>query len=63
VGADLLERPVERLDVGVGEVAGEVLFDCVPVVAAGLLHRVAALVGEDDEDVRLADGPCRAKPR
>jgi hypothetical protein len=50
VRADLLERAGERRDVGVGEVAREVLFDPMPVVAAGLLHRVAALVGEHDED-------------
>src|SRR5436190_23622582 len=49
VGADLLERAGQRLDVGVGEVAGEVLLDCVPVVAARFFHRGAALVGEDDE--------------
>ena len=35
VGADLLEGPGERLDVGVGKVAGEVLLDPVPVMAAG----------------------------
>jgi len=34
----------------VSEVAGEVLFNRVPVVAAGSLHRVAAVVGEDDEN-------------
>jgi hypothetical protein len=50
VGTEFLERAGERLDIGVGEVAGEVPFDRVPVVAAGLLHRVAAVVGEDDED-------------
>jgi hypothetical protein len=50
VGADLFEGAGEGCDVGVGEVAGEVLFDPVPVVAAGLLHGGAALVGEDDED-------------
>ena len=50
MGAEFLEGADEGLDVGVGEVAGEVLFDPVPVVAAGLLHRGAALVGEDDED-------------
>jgi hypothetical protein len=38
MGADLLEPADERLDVGVGELAGEVLFDRVPVVAAGMLH-------------------------
>jgi hypothetical protein len=61
VGADLLERSSERLDVAVGEVAGEVLFDRVPVVSAGLLHRCTALVREDDEDrtavVLRADAP------
>jgi hypothetical protein len=31
-------------------VAGEVLVDRVPVVAAGSLHRGAALLGEDDQD-------------
>jgi hypothetical protein len=50
VAADLLERAGERLDVLVGEMAGEVLFDPVPVVTAGLLHGLATLVGEDDED-------------
>src|SRR6266566_1616019 len=50
VGADLLERSGDRLDVGVGEVAGEVPFDRVPVVAASLLQGDAALVGEDHED-------------
>jgi len=50
VGADLLERAGERFDVAVSEVAGEVLADRVPVVAARLLHRLAASVGEDDED-------------
>ena len=50
MGAEFLEGADERLDVGVGEVAGEVLFDPVSVVAAGLLHRGAALAGEDDED-------------
>ena len=49
MGAEFLEGADERLDVGVGEVAGEVLFDPVPVVAAGLFHRGAALAGEDDE--------------
>jgi hypothetical protein len=50
VGADLLERAGERLDVSVGEVAGEVLVDRMPVVAAGSLHPGAALLGEDDQD-------------
>jgi hypothetical protein len=50
MGADLFERPSQRLDVGVGEVMGKVLLDRVPVVAASLLHRPAAFVGEDDED-------------
>ena len=50
VGAELLECAGERLDVRVAEVTGEMLFDRVPVVAAGLLQRGAALVGEDDED-------------
>jgi len=50
VDTEFLERASERLDVGVGEVAREVLFDCVPVVPASLLHRDAPLVGEDDED-------------
>ena len=48
--ADLLECARERLDVGVGEVAREVLFDRVSVVAAGLVDHGTALVGEDDED-------------
>jgi hypothetical protein len=50
VGAEFLEGAGERFDVGVGELVGEMLFDPVPVVAAGSLHRGAALVGEDDED-------------
>ena len=50
VDADLLKGAGERPDVGVGEVAGEVLFDRVPVAAAGLHQHVAALFGEDDED-------------
>ena len=50
MNTEFLERASERLDVGVAEVAGEVLFYPVPVVAAGLLHRGAAFVGEDDED-------------
>ena len=48
VGAEFLECASECLDVGVGEVAGEVLFDRVSVVAARLLHRGMAFVGEDD---------------
>ena len=48
--ADLLERAGERLDVGVVEVAGEVLLDPVAVVPAGALERLAARVGEDDAD-------------
>jgi hypothetical protein len=50
VGAEFLECAGERFDVAVGEVAGEVLLDRVSVVAAGLLHRGPAVVGEDDED-------------
>src|SRR5436190_10962809 len=50
VGAELFERPGQGLDVGVGEVAREVLFDPVPVVAASPLHRTAALVRQDNED-------------
>jgi hypothetical protein len=41
---------VERLDVPVGEVAGEVLFDSVTVVSARTFHRLATVVGEQDED-------------
>ena len=48
--AQLGEGPVERLDVGIGEVAREVLLDAVPMVEPRLLHRRPALVGEDDED-------------
>ena len=33
-----------------GEVLGEVAFDAVSVVAAGVFHRLGALVGEDDDD-------------
>jgi len=50
VGAEFLECAGACLDVGVREVAGEVLFDRVPAVAARSLHRSAAHVGEDDED-------------
>lgn len=50
VSADLLERADERPDVGLGEVAGEVLLDPVPMLAARSLHRLAALIGEGDED-------------
>src|SRR4051794_8001781 len=50
VGAELVERTGERLDVAVGKVAGKVLLDPVPVAEAGLLHSRAPLVGEDDED-------------
>ena len=50
MGADLLERAGEGFDLGVGEVLGEVAFDSVSVVAAGVLHGGGALVGEDDED-------------
>ena len=50
MGAEFLECADECLDVGVGEVAREVLFDRMPVVAARSLHRSAAHVGEDDED-------------
>jgi hypothetical protein len=37
VSADLVECARERLDVGLGEVAGEVLLDRVSVVEAGLV--------------------------
>ena len=50
VGADLFEGAGEGFDVGFGEVLGEVSFDSVSVVAAGVFHRLGALVGEDDED-------------
>ena len=50
VGADFFEGAGEGLDVGLGEVLGEVAFDSVAVVAAGVFHRLGALVGEDDED-------------
>ena len=50
MGAEFLEGAGERFDVGVGEVVGKVVFDRVPVVAPGLLHRLTAVVGEDDED-------------
>ena len=50
VGSDLLECAGERFDVGVREVAREVLVDSVAVMAARLLHRLAALVREEDED-------------
>ena len=50
MGAQLFERTGQRFDVAVGEMAGEVLFDRVSVVTACLLHRLAAVVGERDED-------------
>ena len=50
VNADLLEGAGDGFDVAVGEVVGEVLFDGVSVVAARRFHRLAACVGEDDED-------------
>jgi hypothetical protein len=45
VSAELVECARERLDVGLGQVAGEVLLDRVSVVAAGLVDLDAALVG------------------
>ncbi len=48
--ADLLEGPGERLDVGVVEVAREVLLDSVPVVLPGALEGDTPGFGEDDED-------------
>ena len=66
MGADLLERAGERFDVAVCELAREVLVDRVPVVAARSLQRLAALVGEDDEDrpavVLGADAADEASP-
>src|SRR5262249_40249296 len=50
MGADLLERAGDGLDVGVCEVASEVLFDRVPVVSTRPLHRLTALVGKHYED-------------
>jgi hypothetical protein len=50
VGAEFFECAGERFAVAVAEVLSEVLLDRVAVVAARLLHRRAALVGEDDED-------------
>ena len=50
VGTDLAECPGQRRDVGVAQVAGEVLLDPVPVMAPRTLHRRAAIVREDDED-------------
>jgi hypothetical protein len=48
--AHLLECPGERLAVGVGQVTRKVLLDPMPMVPAGCLHRLAALVREDDEE-------------
>ena len=50
VRVDFLERAGEGFDVGVGEVAGEVLLDAVVVVAACSVHRLASVVGQHDED-------------
>src|SRR3954469_12478688 len=50
VRVDFLECAGERFDVGVGEVAGEVLLDAVAVVPACTLHRPASFVGQHDED-------------
>ena len=48
--ADLLERPGERLHIGVVEVPREVLLDTVPVMPSGALERGAPGFGEDDAD-------------
>ena len=48
--AHLLERPSQRLDVGVRQVLREVSLDSVAVVAACLLHGLEAIAREDDED-------------
>ena len=45
-----LEGAGQDFDLAVGEVLGEVAFDSVSVVAAGVLHRGGALLGEHDED-------------
>lgn len=50
MAADLLEGACERLDVGVGEVLGEVPVDSIPVVAAGLVQLFGARVGQNDKD-------------
>jgi hypothetical protein len=50
MGADLLECSDERLYVGVGEVAGKVLIDPVPVIASRSVHRLTALIGKNDEN-------------
>src|SRR5450631_4488099 len=59
VRADLFESAGEDLDVGVGDVPGEVSFDSIPVVAAGLVQLLGTRVGEDHQDrtpiVRGAD--------
>ena len=48
--ADLFERAGEGLDVGVGEVLGEVPLDSIPVVPTGLAQLFRARVGQDDQD-------------
>ena len=50
VGADFFEGAGEGFGVCVGEVLGEVAIDAVAVVAASVLHRLGALVGDGDED-------------
>ena len=40
----------EGSDVRVGQVPGEVSVDAVSVVEAGALHRLGALLGQEDED-------------
>jgi hypothetical protein len=59
MGLDLVESAGEGLDVGVGEVLGEVPLDSIPVVAAGLAQLFGARVSHNDQDrtpiVRRAD--------
>jgi len=50
VRAEFVECARECLDVGVREMAGEVLLDPVSVVAPSLVDHGASSVGEDDEN-------------
>src|SRR3954469_8918764 len=48
--AHLFERTGDRLDIGICEVLREVPLDSLAVMSAAALHRLGALVGEDDEN-------------
>ena len=60
VCADFLEGVGEGFDLGVGEVLGEVSLDSVSVVAAGAVHCLGALLGEDD---RIERRSCSGRTR